>query len=265
MACHQDERKRNRFEIVVMGRLQNKIALITGGGSGIGLATARVFAREGATVIICGRTLDTLQTAAATVHGEITTFVADTSRLDDLDRLFKYVGDDFGALDVLFCNAGWSNFQPFDSITEEMFDDHVNGNLKSTFFTIQKAVPILKPGASVLINGSVVANKGWPNTNITAAIKAAQRSLARTLSTELMEQRVRVNTISPGPIDTAFFGHFTDDDGKAKKNNLRNINPTKRLGKAEEVAELALFLASEDSSWILGGDFGIDGGASNLP
>ena len=243
-----------------MGRLQGKVALVTGGGAGIGLATARAFAREGAQVVICGRNVDTLQTAAETIPGGAITIRADVSRLGDLDRLF----DQIGKLDILFCNAGWSDFQPFLTVTEQSFDDHVAANLKATFFSIQKAVRVLKPGASVLITGSVVANKGWPNTNLTAAIKAGQRSLARTLSTELMEYGIRVNTISPGPIDTDFFARHTDDNGVAKKVNLQEINPSKRLGTAEEVAELALFLASDDSAWIIGADYGIDGGASNL-
>lgn len=122
----------------------------------------------------------------------------------------------------------------FLSVTEESFDDHIGANFKSTFFSIQKAVPLLRPGASVLINGSVVAGKGWPNTNITAAIKAAIRSLARTLSAELLDRGIRVNTISPGPIDTEFFGRHADDDGAAKKNLHLKINPSKRLGTAEE-------------------------------
>lgn len=247
-----------------MGRLQGKLALVTGGGAGIGLASAQAFAREGARVAICGRNLETLKAAANMIPGGALTIQADVSRLEDLDRLFATIQDQFGGLDILFCNAGWSQFKPFLSVTEQSFDDHIGANFKSTFFSIQKAVPLLRPGASVLINGSVVAGKGWPNTNITAAIKAAIRSLARTLSAELLDRRIRVNTISPGPIDTEFFGRHSDDDGASKKGLHLKINPSKRLGTAEEVAELALFLASDDSAWVVGADYGIDGGAGNL-
>jgi NAD(P)-dependent dehydrogenase (short-subunit alcohol dehydrogenase family) len=246
-------------------RLNGKKVLITGGTRGIGLAAAQEFHREGARVALCGRDTELLEAARATIGQDGLAFAADVSRSSDLDALFAAVRAEFGTLDVLFVNAGYSQFEPFEQVTEQTFDDLVAANLKGAFFTIQKALPLLNPGASIILNSSVVGQKGWPGTVVVAAIKAGLRSMARTLSTELLARNIRVNSISPGPIDTYMFARTAGDEmGVAVKSMLAASNPSKRLGTPLEVAKLALYLASDESAFVVGADFGIDGGVGSL-
>src|SRR6516164_1300591 len=185
-----------------MGKLTNKNILITGGTRGIGLASAQEFEREGARVVICGTDEKTLKEARSTLGPKALAFRADVSKLSDLDSLYAKIKAEFGHLDVVFANAGYSQFGPFEVVEEDTFDDLVAVNLKGVFFTIQKAIPLLKSGSSVIINSSVTVKTAWPTTSMMSAIKSGLYSFARTMSAELADRRIRVNAISPGPTDT---------------------------------------------------------------
>ena len=201
-----------------MGRLTGKNILITGGNSGIGLATAQEFDREGARVAICGLNERTLQAAKGTLGAGSLAVRADVSKLADLDTMFATIKREFGHLDGLFVNAGYSEFLPFEEVTEQSFDMVIGSNFKGAYFTIQKALPLLRPGSSVVINASVGARKGWPTTSTVSTCKAAVVHLARILSAELVGRGIRVNTLSPGPTDTAMFGRFAgEEQGDAVK------------------------------------------------
>jgi NAD(P)-dependent dehydrogenase (short-subunit alcohol dehydrogenase family) len=245
------------------GRLAGKTALITGGSEGIGLASARDFLDEGARVAICGRNPESLAAARDALGQDVLAVQADVARLADLDALFATVRDEFGHLDVLFANAGYSVFRPFEEVTEDAFDGMIGANLKGTFFTIQKAVPLLRRGSSVIITSSVANHTGWPGTAVMAAVKAGQRSLARTISGELIDRGIRVNSLSPGPTDTPMFEkNGNDTDGIRKR--LTELSPSKRYGTAEEVAKLAVYLASDESAYAVAADFAHDGGVGSI-
>jgi len=245
-----------------MRRLTNKNVLITGGTRGIGLASAQEFEREGARVVICGTDEKTLKEARSTLGPKALAFRADVSKLSDLDSLYSQIKAEFGHLDVVFANAGYSQFGPFEVVTEEIFDNLVAVNLKGVFFTIQKAVPLLRSGSSVIINSSVTVKTAWPTTSMMSAIKSGLYSFARTMSAELADRKIRVNAISPGPTDTEMFGRVPGEkEGAAIKDVLRTYNPSKRLAEPLEIAKLAVYLASDDSAYVVGADFAIDGGA----
>jgi NAD(P)-dependent dehydrogenase (short-subunit alcohol dehydrogenase family) len=248
-----------------MGRLADKNILITGGNSGIGLATAQEFAREGARVAICGLNEATLQAAVKTLGPGSLAIRADVGNLADLDAMFAWIQLEFGHLDGVFVNAGYSEFLPFEEVTEQSFDRVIGSNFKGAYFTIQKALPLLKPGSSVVINGSVGARKGWPTTSTVSSCKAAVIHLAHILSAELVDRGIRVNTLSPGPTDTAMFGRFAgEEQGDAVKDILRTSNPSKRMADPLEIAKLAVYLASDDSAYVVGADFLIDGGVTAI-
>jgi NAD(P)-dependent dehydrogenase (short-subunit alcohol dehydrogenase family) len=248
-----------------MGRLTDKNILITGGNSGIGLTTAQEFDREGARVAICGLNERTLQAAKGTLGAGSLAVRADVSKLADLDTMFATIKREFGHLDGLFVNAGYSEFLPFEEVTEQSFDMVIGSNFKGAYFTIQKALPLLRPGSSVVINASVGARKGWPTTSTVSTCKAAVVHLARILSAELVDRGIRVNTLSPGPTDTAMFGRFAgEEQGDAVKGVLATNNPSKRMADPSEIAKLAVYLASDDSAYIVGADFLIDGGVSAI-
>jgi NAD(P)-dependent dehydrogenase (short-subunit alcohol dehydrogenase family) len=243
-----------------MGRLADKNILITGGNSGIGLATAQEFDREGARVAICGLNERTLQAAKGTLGAQSLAVRADVSKLADLDTMFATIKREFGHLDGVFVNAGYSEFLPFEDVTEQSFDVVMGSNFKGAYFTIQKALPLLRPGSSVVINASVGARKGWPTTS-----KAAVVHLARILSAELVDRGIRVNSLSPGPTDTAMFGRFAgEEQGDAVKSVLATNNPSKRMADPLEIAKLAVYLASDDSAYVVGADFLIDGGVTAI-
>jgi NAD(P)-dependent dehydrogenase (short-subunit alcohol dehydrogenase family) len=247
-------------------KLNNKIAVITGGNSGIGLATAQVFIQEGATVVIVGRNQQALDAAVQSLGEKAIAIQADVANVADLDRAFTVIKDRFVKIDVLFLNAGVAPFAPLEATDEALFDRIINVNVKGVFFAIQKAVPSLNSGASVVINSSVANVAGIPNTSVYSASKAAVRSLARTLSAELVGRGIRVNTVSPGPIQTPLFGKtgLSQEAAEGLGAALIDSVPMKRLGQPEEIAKAVLFLASDDSSYILGADFAIDGGQTQL-
>jgi len=249
-----------------MGKLAGKVAVITGGNSGIGLATAKEFSVQGARVVITGRDQRTLDAAAREIGGDVLAVRADASSLDEIDRLFTTVKEKFGKIDVLFVNAGIAEFTPLEAVTEEHFDSIMSINLKGAYFTIQKALPLLNDNASVILNSSVVAHIGLPSASVYAASKAALLSLARTLSADLIGRGIRVNAVSPGPISTPIFGRMgqAPDALEGTKKQFAEQVPMKRLGQPEEIAKTVLFLASSDSSFLLGTEIVADGGLSQL-
>jgi NAD(P)-dependent dehydrogenase (short-subunit alcohol dehydrogenase family) len=245
--------------------LAGKNILITGGNSGIGLATAQEFDREGARVAICGLNEKTLHEAHATLGSGSLAIRTDVSSLADLDEMFDAVKREFAHLDGILVNAGYSEFLPFEEVTEQSFDKVISVNFKGAYFTIPKALPLLRQGASVVITSSVGARKGWPTTSTVSSCKAAVSHLARILSSELVDRGIRVNTISPGPTDTAMFGRYAgDEQGDAVKDVLSTNNPSKRMADPVEIAKLAVYLASDDSAYVVGSDFLIDGGVTAI-
>jgi NAD(P)-dependent dehydrogenase (short-subunit alcohol dehydrogenase family) len=249
-----------------MDKLKGKIAVITGGNSGIGLATAKEFVAQGAKVVISGRDQKTLDDAIRELGREVIAVRADVSKLPDIDKLFTTVRAKFGRIDVLFVNAGIGKFAPFEAVTEEFYDAIIDINLKGAYFTIQKALPLLADGASIVLNTSINAHIGMVNTSVYAASKAALLSLARTLSAELVGRNIRVNAISPGPVTTPIFGRLglpAEALEQLSREVVANV-PMKRFGRPEEIAKTALFLASSDSSFLLGTEIVADGGMSQL-
>jgi NAD(P)-dependent dehydrogenase (short-subunit alcohol dehydrogenase family) len=249
-----------------MGKLEGKMALITGGNSGIGLATAKEFKEQGARVIITGRDQQTLDDAKRELDDGVLAIRSDTSSLAEIDKLFSAVKDKFGHIDVLFINAGIAKFVPFADVTEEFFDATMDINFKGAYFTIQKALPLLNDNASIVLNASINAYIGMPNSSVYAASKAALITLARTLSAELVGRGIRVNVVSPGPVTTPIFGRLGLPPEALDEiaNNIQAQVPMKRFGRPEEIAKAALFLASDDSSFLLGTEIVADGGMSQL-
>ncbi|MGO7534705.1 SDR family oxidoreductase [Rhizobium leguminosarum] len=249
-----------------MAKLTDKVAVITGGGSGIGLASAKLFAQEGATVVIVGRNKDALDKAAAEIGGSAAAIVADVADLDALDALYAEVGKRFGRIDVIFANAGVNNLAPFEAVTVEDFDTQFNANVRGLFFTVQKALPLLSDGASVILNASVAHGKGTPMHSVYAATKAAVRSFARSWTTDLKHRKIRVNSLSPGLAETPIFGKL-GVPAEAIKEGLPAMlaqMPMGRVGRPEEAATVALFLASADSSFVTGIDLPVDGGMGQV-
>jgi NAD(P)-dependent dehydrogenase (short-subunit alcohol dehydrogenase family) len=245
-----------------MSKLSNKVAVVTGGSSGIGLATAQRFIADGAQVVITGRSQETLDSAVAELGDRATGIRSDVANLDDLDRLFAQVQEQFGRVDVLFANAGIAPFVPFEAVTEEHFDGLFNINVRGLFFTVQKALPLLSEGASVILNASVAAQSGLPNTSIYSATKAAVRSLGRTLAAELSPRGIRVNVVSPGLIETPLVGKLglSQDEIDAFGAQVVEQTPLGRPGKPKEIAGAVAFLASDDASYFTGADLVADGG-----
>lgn len=249
-----------------MGKLAGKVAVITGGNSGIGLATAKEFLEQGAKVVVSGRDQKTLDDVAKELGPDALAVRADVAQLADIDKLFAAVKAKFGRIDVLFVNTGIGKFSPFEAVTDEFYDAILDVNLKGAFFTIQKALPLLADGASIVLNTSINAHIGMPNSSVYAASKAALLSLARTLSAELVGRNIRVNAISPGPIATPIFGRLglPPEVLEQTRQDILSQIPMKRFGRPEEIAKTALFLASSDSSFLLGTEIVADGGMSQL-
>ena len=247
-----------------MGKLDGKIALVTGGSSGIGLATARRFVAEGAHVFITGRRRAELDATAAELGAHVTAVQSDVSKLDELDRLFSVVRDSKGRLDVLFANAGIGEGAPLDQVTEEHFDRQFDVNVKGTFFTVQKALPLLPDGASIILNGSVVGSKGFPNRSVYSATKAALRSFARTWTTDLKARHIRVNVVSPGSTDTPGLRELQGATSAQLEERFRLLAPAGRVGRPEEIAAAVTFLASDDASYVTGAELFVDGGMAQV-
>jgi NAD(P)-dependent dehydrogenase (short-subunit alcohol dehydrogenase family) len=223
-----------------------------------------LFSEHGAKVIITGRNQESLNKAAKELG--VTAILSDTSDLKDIESLYSEIQKEFGFIDILFANAGIAPLVPFEMVDEANYDSIMSINVKGLFFTIQKAIPLLNKGASVILNTSIVNQIGMPATTVYAASKAAVRSFARTMSAELVEKGIRVNAISPGPISTPIYGKLgmSDEQLKDMEEQTKQQNPMKRFGAPKEIAAAALFLASEDSSYILGSEITVDGGHSQL-
>lgn len=249
-----------------MKKLEGKIAVITGGNSGIGLATAKRFVEEGAHVVITGRREDALKEAAASIGKNVTTVAGDISRLEDLDRLYAVVKEKHGHIDVLFANAGWGEIAPLATATETHFDQTFDLNVKGTFFTTQKALPLFKDGGSIILNSSVANVRGDAAFTAYAASKAAVRSFARGWTTELKERKIRVNSLSPGPIETPALdkvGLPPEQVAQAVEAFTSQV-PLGRRGRPEEIAAVVVCLASDESSYITGVDLAVDGGMAQI-
>lgn len=243
-----------------MGKLEGKVAVITAATSGMALATAKLFVEEGAYVFITGRSKDKLDTAVKAIGKNVTGVQGDASNLADLDRLYETVKKEKGKIDILFASAGYGEFAPIGSITEKHFDDTFNTNVRGTLFTVQKALPLFNDGGAIVMNGSIVSIKGFPAFGVYAASKAAVRSFARTWVNDLKGRNIRVNVLSPGPIDTPAL----DPLGADAKEGFKSQIPRGEMGRSEEIATVALFLASSDSSFVNGVELFVDGGVAQI-
>ncbi len=247
-------------------RFEGKVAVITGGNSGIGLATAKLFHDEGAKVAISGRDQKTLDEAVKIIGPGTLAVKADVAKLADLDHFYSQVAAKFGKIDALFANAGIAKFAPVASGSEQLFDETFDINVKGLYFTLQKALPLLNDNAGIVLNASVVSTKGSPGSSIYSATKAAVRSLARTFAAELVERGIRVNVVSPGPITTPIFGKtgMSQADIDQFSENVKQRIPMKRFGTPDEVGHAVLFLASPQASYITGVDLNVDGGYGQI-
>ncbi|HEY1889770.1 MAG TPA: SDR family oxidoreductase [Steroidobacteraceae bacterium] len=244
-----------------MGKLKEKVAVITGGTSGMALATAQRFVEEGAYVFIMGRKQEKLDEAVKLIGRNVTGVRGDASSLDDLDRLFATVKREKGRIDILFASAGTGESVPLGKITEQHFDAAFGLNTRGTLFTVQKALPLFNDGGSIFMTGSVASVKGFPGFGVYSASKAALRSFARTWLNELKGRNIRVNVLSPGPIATPMQDQVLDDEGRRM---FESLIPRGKMGRSEEIATAALFLASDDSSFVNGVDLAVDGGFSAI-
>lgn len=248
-------------------KLEGKIALVTGGSSGLGLATAKQFIAEGAQVVVTGRRQSELDLAVHELGSSAVGLRGDVSNLADLDRLYEMVRQRFGKLDIVFANAGGGAFVRLGEITEEHFDKYFDINVKGTLFTVQKALPLMTGGGTIILNGSMVTIKGLPGFSVYAATKAALRSFARTWAVDLIGKHIRVNVVSPGTVVTPAYKHelgMNDEQIKAFEADAATKTPLGRSGSPDEIARAVVFLASDDSSYITGIELFVDGGAAQI-
>ena len=243
------------------GKLEGKVAVITGGSAGIGLATAKRFAEEGAFVFITGRRQAELDAAVKEIGPNTTAVRADAADMADVARLFDTVKAAKGHIDVLYANAGIYEFTPFGAITEQAYDRMFDVNVKGVLFTVQHAAPLMADGGSIILTGSVAGSKGFEADTVYGATKAAIRSFARSWTSDLKARNIRVNVLSPGPTQTPGFDVFANDD---VKNYMKSIVPLGRIGTPDEIAKAALFLASDDSSYVAGVELFVDGGSAAI-
>src|SRR5258707_12212769 len=249
-----------------MNKLEGKIALITGGNSGIGLATAKQFVNEGAYVFITGRRDPELAVAVKEIGRNVTGVQGDVSTLGDLDRLFGQIARETGKLDIVFANAGMAKYAALGKITEELYELTFDINVKGLLFTVQKALPLLPDGASIILNASIVASKGLSSNSVYSATKAAVRSFARTWTTDLKARRIRVNVVSPGATETPGLTDLwaSSDVGEERRRLISTVTPLGRLGTPDEIAKAVVFLASDDSSYVTGTELFVDGGFAQV-
>ncbi len=249
-----------------MGKLEGKIALITGGNSGIGLATAKRFVNEGAYIFITGSRDRELASAAKEIGRNVTAIQGDVSNLGDLDRLFAQIKREKGRLDIVFANAGVAKYSRLGEITEEFYDSIFDTNVKGLLFTVQKALPLMPDGASIILNASIVGSKGFSSNSIYSATKAAVRSFARTWTTDLKDRRIRVNAVSPGSIDTPGLNDLlaSSETGQQRAKMISATVPLGRFGTPDEIAKAVVFLASDDSSYVAGTELFVDGGFAQV-
>ena len=243
-----------------MGKLEGKVADITAATSGMALATAKLFVKEGAYVFITGRRQDALDKAVKAIGRNVTGVQGDAGVLADLDRLYEVVKREKGKIDILFASAGTGEMARIGEVTEESFDKTFNLNVRGTLFTIQKALPLFNDGGSIFMNGSIAGSKGFPNFSVYSASKAAVRSFARTWLVDLKDRNIRVNVLSPGTIDTPIL----DPLGTEAKEFFKSQIPRGEMGRPEEIATAALFLASSDSSFVNGAELFVDGGTAQI-
>jgi len=247
-----------------MGKLDGKVAVVTGGNSGIGLAAAKRLVADGAYVFITGRRQSELDAAVKQIGRNVTAVQGDVSKLEDLDRVFAEVKKLKDRIDILFANAGIAEGAPLGEISEEHFDRHFDINVKGTLFTVQKALPLLREGASIILTSSVVGSKGFANRSVYSATKAVLRSFARTWTADLKSRKIRVNVVSPGTIDTPGLRELAQTDGQGLNALFRDRIPLGRVGRPEEIASAVSFLASDDSSYVAGSELFVDGGLAQV-
>ena len=244
-----------------MGKLDGKVAVITGGTSGMALATAKLFVEEGAYVFVTGRHQEKVDEAVKLIGRNVTGVQGDAANVDDLDRLFNTVKQEKGSIDVLFASAGMGEASKLGEITEKHFDAVFGLNTRGTLFTVQKALSLFRNGGSIIMTGSIASVKGWPDYSVYAASKAALRSFARTWLNELKDREIRVNVLSPGQIATPIQEQLFDEKTKRQ---FESLIPRGKMGRPEEIATVALFLASDDSSYVNGVELSVDGGTSAI-
>lgn len=249
-----------------MKKLQDKVAVITGGNSGIGLETAKRFVSEGAHVVITGRRQKELDEAVKYIGSNVMALKGDVSNLKDLDRIYMAIKEKYGKIDIVFANAGIAHFASLSDATEEHFDSHFNINVKGLFFTVQKALPLLRDGGAIILNSSIAAFVGQPGLSVYSATKAAVRSFSRTWSQDLKERKIRVNTISPGPIQTPILETLGLNEQQLKdfQDSALSDTPLGRVGTPDEIAKAVVFLACDDSSYITGINLCVDGGLAQV-
>jgi NAD(P)-dependent dehydrogenase (short-subunit alcohol dehydrogenase family) len=249
-----------------MGKLDGKVAVITGGNSGMGLATARLFVAEGAYVFITGRRQAELDKAVGLIGRNVTAVQGDVANLADLDRLYATVKERKGHVDIVFANAGMGEYGTIGEITEKHFDTIFDVNVRGLLFSVQQALPLFRDGGSIILNASIASIKGMPAFGVYSASKAAVRSFARTWTSELKGRKIRVNTLSPGPIDTPILSGLapTEEELKQLKAHMAGLVPLGRMGTSDEIAKVALFLASDDSSFVTGVELFVDGGMAQI-
>ena len=247
-------------------KLEGKVAVITGGNSGIGLATAKQFVAEGAKVVITGRRQTGLDAAVKEIGGNITGVQGDVSNLADLDRLYNVVKQKHGHIDILFANAGVGELAPLGQITEAHFDKMFDINVRGLLFTVQKSLPLFRDGGSIILNASIASIRGNAAFSVYSATKAAVRSFARTWTTDLKARKIRANALSPGPIDTPIFDGMAASQAEVDqiKEGFASTVPLGRMGSVDEIAKAALFLASDDSSFVTGIELFVDGGKAQV-
>jgi NAD(P)-dependent dehydrogenase (short-subunit alcohol dehydrogenase family) len=250
----------------MIGKFENKVVIVTGGTSGIGLATAKAFAQEGASVFITGRRKETLEAAIKEIGGKVTGVQANISSLVDIDRLYDAVQQKHSQIDVVFANAGGGEFAPLGAISEQHYQTTFDTNVKGTLFTVQKALPLLRDGASIVLTSSTTSISGTPAFSVYSATKAAIRSFARNWILDLKDRHIRVNAVSPGVTETAGLNELFGNGESAEntKNYLAGLIPAGRIGQPDEIAKAVLFLASDDASFVNGVELFVDGGQAQI-